>query len=170
MRWLHRQYIYIYISCIKIIVANESVIFLSFLIALFGTREIRNIYREENAFPSPPRRARARAYNTHSHLLIHIYIRNARAYVHIHGGRYTYSRARTHTCTLRLSVISMEWLPSGLHPILGIAYFSNVYRNIGIILPSESDRMTGGQGEREWSKECVHEDSSAWMRDRQACV
>lgn len=44
---------------------------------------------------------------------------------------------RTHT--QRLSVILTEWLPSGLHPILGIAYFSNMYRNIGIILPSESD-------------------------------
>lgn len=45
----------------------------------------------------------------------------------------------THMYTYILSVISTEWLPSGLHPILGIAYFSNVYRNIGIILPSESD-------------------------------
>lgn len=33
------------------------------------------------------------------------------------------------------------WLPSGLHPILGIAYFSNVYCNIGIILPSESNQV-----------------------------
>lgn len=37
----------------------------------------------------------------------------------------------------------MERLPSGLYPILGIAYFSNVHRNIGRVLPSENDRRGG---------------------------
>jgi hypothetical protein len=47
-------------------------------------------------------------------------------------------RARKN-CTGKIGNID-ERLPSGLYPILGIAYFSNVYRNIEIILPSESDR------------------------------
>lgn len=64
----------------------------------------------------------------------------------------------TLTYTHRLSVIS-EWLPSGLHPILGIAYFSNMYRNIGIILPSESDRMIERKRKRERVIErmCIHD-------------
>lgn len=71
---------------------------------------------------------------------------------------HTWHIRNTLTYTHRLSVIS-EWLPSGLHPILGIAYFSNVYRNIGIILPSESDRMTEKKRNRERVIErmCIHD-------------
>jgi len=76
-------------------------------------------------------------------------------FIHVHRRIYN---THTHTHRYRLSVISTEWLPSGLHPILGIAYFSNVYRNIGIILPSESDRMT----ERKRKRERVSEGMRMW--------
>jgi len=97
-------------------------------------REIRIVYRKK----------------THTtHVDTHVYI---------HTHTQTHTHTHTHIHRYRLSVISTEWLPSGLHPILGIAYFSNVYRNIGIILPSESDRMT----ERKRKRKRVSEGMRMW--------